>query len=256
MSISHSSTRGYRIINLETGELRSLLCAQGGLAVHPTRPVAAVVIDQRLSILDLESSEITHVSNENVGAGNQPMLWSEDGATIGVLVRSGIAGDESRIALYDAADFSLRASFPATSACLVPGTSNLLVYEKASQQLSFIDMGTIEVFRTGNLDGIGAGSPVITCNGQRIAATSPDDQSVMLWDVETLNRVAVFSNEGYVSDLSWSPDGERLLATWGSSIHILDASTVGGACQPSIGTTARSSGTAFKRIRIWKHHGQ
>ena len=129
--------------------------------------------------------------------------------------------------MHDLDTFELIAKLDGNHAAKSPDNHDLYVYSLSDKRLDIFDTETMTLRRSGHLDGLGSGRLTIDVNSDRIAASSPDDQAVMLWDRETLNRVAVFTDVGYVSDLSWSQDGSRLLTTWDEHIHILDTSPIG-----------------------------
>ena len=159
------------------------------------------------------------------------LIWLPRQSSLGSLVCPVLIDNEPTICVIDIESSII--SFKVQGMYAVPSTDfqTLYTYLPSENQLLVYDANSMKLLRSGSLDGLGSGRLTLDANNQRIASSSPDDQAVMLWDIETLNRVAVFSNDGYVSDLSWSPDGTRFLTTWDNSIHILDSYPVGKRAQ-------------------------
>ncbi|MFK7884170.1 MAG: protein kinase [Phycisphaerales bacterium] len=220
---------GFNIIDLVSGR-RSRIPGKpnGGIAIHPARPVAAVVRNFELSLIDLRSEEIEVETDHYVWDGLGGMVWNSSGSHLAVAVppRASPTANQ-QIAIYKDGSLEHFAWIDGSSVSRDPVTGGFLIFDAVRGVVVTYDPQSSGVVSESPLPGVGSGLVKIRSNGSRLAATSPGEGAVMLWDAESLSRVAVFDDDGYVSDIGWSQDGSRLIVTSDSTIQIWDQTPLG-----------------------------
>lgn len=224
--ITRGQNTGIRIIDLVDGTIRHIPGLYEAIAIHPSKPLLLTALAGSFILRDLESGEELNIWKLPHKIHGR-LRWLPGNTELGKLVFPVLVGKAQSICLIDLETFQTTLEIDGNYTASSPDDHYLYVYSPIDNRFTIYDTDTMKQMRSGSLFGLGSGRLTIEANGQRIAASSPDDQSVMLWDIETLNRVAVFTGDGYVSDLSWNKDGSRMLATWDESIQIMDPFPIG-----------------------------
>lgn len=228
VAVLDGPSMGINIIDLVSGKKIIIPGkANGGVAIHPKKPVAAVVRDSKLILIDIFTGAIVIETQQFVFDGTRGMEWNSDGSHLAIAIDPRtLSSFEQEIIVYDEMLNRVH-QLHGSSVTHDPNTDDFLIFDSSRDVISTYDPISGRIIRESPLPGIGDGLVEIRSNGSRLAASSPDDGAVMLWDIQSLNRVAVFQNQGYVSDFGWSPDGERLIVTWDERIQIWDRIPLG-----------------------------
>lgn len=224
--ITRGDNTGTRIIDLVSGNIRHIPGFADGIVVHPSEYLFITASSGKMNLYNLVTGEVLR-SWAFPYKLERDMQWISNGTGLGIVTYPAIIGNQPNIHIVDLESFSPDLRIPGTYATASTDHSELFVYSQGEMRFDIYNTSSLEIIRSGTLDGLGSGKLSFDINDERIASSSPDDQAIMLWDLETLNRVAVFTGDGYVSDLAWNLDGTRLLATWDESIHIFDTSAIG-----------------------------
>jgi serine/threonine protein kinase/WD40 repeat protein len=228
---SHGKTKGLRIIDLERGDVEYSREEVWGLAAHPSQHLAAVVFGDTLHTLDLDTGVRKPVSDLDLRTYQGGMFWTPDGTLFVTAVRPGVLGIGWAIAIYHGHDFTLLGSVSGTAAAFDHTEGLLVVVDAQASTLRWIDPMTLEEQRSLVVPDLDTPGVRIVTNGNRYILTSPNEKAIMFWDRETATRVAVFTGDGFISDLTWDETGDRLLVTWGRSIHLFDHASCGQRAQ-------------------------
>jgi len=224
--ITRGQNTGLRIIDLIDGTIRHIPGFYEGIAIHPSKPLLLTALAGSFIMRDLNSGEVRQTWKLPHKIHGR-LRWLPGDTELGKLVCPVLVDKARSICLIDLESLQTTLDIDGNHTASSPDYHDLYVYSPIDNRFTIYDTDSMIQMRSGSLYGLGSGRLTIEANGQRIAASSPDDQAVMLWDIKTLNRVAVFTGDGYVSGLSWSSDGTRLLATWDESIQILDTFPIG-----------------------------
>ena len=228
--ITRGQNIGLAVIDLVDGTIRHIPGLHEAAVIHPTEPLLISALDDRFIMRNIQTGEVLQSWTKPYTIEGQ-LIWLPRQSSLGSLVCPVLIDNEPTICVIDIESSMISFKVQGMYAVASTDFQTLYTYLPSENQLLVYDANSMKLLRSGSLDGLGSGRLTLDANNQRIASSSPDDQAVMLWDIETLNRVAVFSNDGYVSDLSWSPDGTRFLTTWDNSIQILDSYPVGKRAQ-------------------------
>lgn len=228
--ITRGENTGIRIIDLIEGTQRHIPGQYDAVAVHPTKPLLLSASVDQFFLSNLDTGEVLRSWKSQHKIKGQ-LRWIPGKTELGTLVCPIETERERFVSVIDIESFKTTSTVQGEYAATSPDGHLVYVYSSIENQLTVYDSDSMLPQRSGSLDGLGSGRLTLDANNERIAVSSPDDQAVMLWDAETLDRVAVFTDDGYVSDLSWNPDGTRLLATWDKRIQILDTRSIGKRSQ-------------------------
>ncbi|GAB4545678.1 MAG: hypothetical protein Tsb0013_03710 [Phycisphaerales bacterium] len=221
VSTSHGGRR-FGIIDLIEGGVRWLEYNAGGAAAHPTLPVAAVVVDRNVCLIDLESGDILVESEHDVGMYDHRARWTADGTRLFVTSLADDSGHQQVLA-FEGEDLTKLAAFDGTSIDRGADDSSLTIFDSNAGALYSIDARTLRIKATTTLADAADGLRDIAISPTRIAASLPSQEAVILWCSASNDRVAVIDGTGFVADLSWSEDNERLLTTFGRTVRLFDA---------------------------------
>lgn len=262
--ITRGQNTGIRIIDLIDGTIQHIPGLFEAVAIHPSKPLLLTASAGSINMRDLESGEVLQTWKLPHKIHGR-LRWLPGNSELGKLVCPVQIDQEQLVCVIEVDSFNINSKLDGSYTATNPDEHDLYVYSPRMNRFTVYDSDSMLPKRSGSLDGLGSGRLTIEANGQRIAASSPDDQAVMLWDIETLNRVAVFTGDGYVSDLSWNNDGTRLLATWDESIQILGTFPIGkraemrDALQAALKNTTRpqlSSDSEALRIQVQERASQ
>ncbi len=219
--------RDLRVIDLVSGATRSIPGPVLSFVVHPGLPYVAVSNRTEIQLIRLSTGELLRSVSSPQGATDIKMLWLNSDSEWGKLFVQVLSDQVPRFVVLDVSSGRQIGSVPGRYLIHDHRGGDLFVFQEEEGLLHTYNSDSLTRIQSSPLNGVRAGRLKLDTNGELIASSVPDDQAIMLWDAETLNRVAVFSGDGYVSDLSWSEDGKRLIATWDEQIVILDDESIG-----------------------------
>ena len=195
-----------------------------GLAFSPNSQhlVSMSLQDTKAEIWDLRREPATICAT--FADVKELCLWSPDGSVIATVSRG------ETVQLWDAHTFQQLARFETYAGAHLAFSPDgrWLAFRLRTPEYCILDVALAKPHRF-----IPASSPrdkwhaFRPGSGAHLATKSESDHSIIIWDVETGERLLVFGDENfqYANGPLFSPDGTRMLARVGSAVHIWDPST-------------------------------
>lgn len=225
--ITQGHQRFIRVIDLITGAVQLIEGQALTFGIHPTLPYVAVSYGNEIKVIHLSTGKLLHSVASPQGLTDSRILWSQSDSGWGTLFVQTMEDQSPSYIALDAGSGNQTGRVPGRYLILDHNRQELLSFQDESGHLKTYDLESLNEIETSPLHGLRPGKLTLGMNGDLIASSVPNDQAIMLWNADSLDRVAVLGGDGYVSDLSWSGDKQRLIATWDESIIILDAKSIG-----------------------------